>query len=199
MVTRPAADHAGVERRAPSSVPLHPDDARVDEPRAAALLEAFGAEVVLTPEAGRWRGRSRARRRSRRRRRARSCRGSSTTRRTRAPTRDTTAREILDAMEGLAIDAFVAGVGTGGTISGVGEVLRREVRPAPRIIGVEPASCATISRGERGPTKIQGLAAGFVPRQLPPARRRRGAHGHGRGRVGARRKRSRSGRGSSSA
>jgi cysteine synthase A len=66
-------------------------------------------------------------------------------------------------MEGLTIDAFVAGIGTGGTISGVGEVLRRDVHPAPRIIGVEPASCATISRGERGPTKIQGLAAGFVP------------------------------------
>jgi cysteine synthase A len=45
----------------------------------------------------------------------------------------------------------------------VGEVLRREVKPAPRIIAVEPASCATISRGERGPSKIQGLAAGFVP------------------------------------
>jgi cysteine synthase len=81
---------------------------------------------------------------------------------------ETTAREILAAMEGLAIDAFVAGVGTGGTISGVGEVMRRELRPAPRIIGVEPASCATISRGERGPTKIQGLAAGFVPENYHP-------------------------------
>jgi len=81
----------------------------------------------------------------------------------------TTAREILASMEGLSIDAFVAGVGTGGTISGVGEVLRRQVRPAPRIIAVEPETCATISRGERGPTKIQGLAAGFVPRNYHPA------------------------------
>jgi cysteine synthase len=81
---------------------------------------------------------------------------------------DTTAREVLAAMQGLTIDAFVAGIGTGGTISGVGEVLRRDVRPAPRIIGVEPASCATISRGERGPTKIQGLAAGFVPQNYHP-------------------------------
>ncbi len=72
-------------------------------------------------------------------------------------------------MEGLSIDAFVAGVGTGGTVSGVGEVLRREVRPAPRIIAVEPETCATISRGERGPTKIQGLAAGFVPHNYHPA------------------------------
>ncbi len=76
---------------------------------------------------------------------------------------ETTAREILEAMQGLTIDAFVAGVGTGGTVSGVGEVLRRELRPAPRVVAVEPESCATISRGERGPTKIQGLAAGFVP------------------------------------
>jgi cysteine synthase len=81
----------------------------------------------------------------------------------------TTAREIQVAMEGLSLDAFVAGVGTGGTISGVGEVLRREVKPAPRIVAVEPESCATISRGERGPTKIQGLAAGFVPHNYHPA------------------------------
>ena len=77
---------------------------------------------------------------------------------------ESTAREIIDAMRPLRIDALVVGVGTGGTISGVGEVLRRELSPAPRIIGVEPESCATISRGERGPTKIQGLAAGFIPK-----------------------------------
>jgi cysteine synthase A len=85
----------------------------------------------------------------------------------------TTAREIIDAMQGLTIDAFVAGVGTGGTISGVGEVLRGEVARAqgfaPRIIAVEPDACATISRGERGPTKIQGLAAGFVPANYHPS------------------------------
>jgi len=80
----------------------------------------------------------------------------------------TTAREILEAMRGLSIDAFVAGVGTGGTISGVGEVLRREVSPPPRIVAVEPESCATLSRGERGPSKIQGLAAGFVPKNYHP-------------------------------
>lgn len=89
---------------------------------------------------------------------------------------ETTAREILHAMadldpyssagpgprRSLTIDAFVAGVGTGGSVSGVGRVLKR-ARPATRVIAVEPESCATISRGERGPTKIQGLAAGFVP------------------------------------
>ncbi len=69
----------------------------------------------------------------------------------------------------LSVDAFVAGVGTGGTISGVGAVLRREGSPAPRIVAVEPDACATISRGERGPTKIQGLAAGFVPKNYDPS------------------------------
>lgn len=73
----------------------------------------------------------------------------------------TTAREILEAMEGLSVDAFVAGVGTGGTISGAGAVLRAR---GTRIVAVEPEACATISRGARGPTKIQGLAAGFVPK-----------------------------------
>lgn len=76
-----------------------------------------------------------------------------------------TAREILHALEGSGgrIDAFVAGVGTGGTVSGVGKVLRALAKP-PRIIAVEPDASATLSRGERGPTKIQGLAAGFVPK-----------------------------------
>jgi cysteine synthase A len=68
-------------------------------------------------------------------------------------------------MRGISFDAFVAGVGTGGTISGVGAVARRALNEGgPRIIAVEPDGCATISRGERGPTKIQGLAAGFVPK-----------------------------------
>src|SRR5205814_9663174 len=69
---------------------------------------------------------------------------------------------ILHALANERLDAFVAGVGTGGTVSGIGTVLKR-LRPAPRVIAVEPEACATISRGERGPTKIQGLAAGFVP------------------------------------
>jgi cysteine synthase len=79
----------------------------------------------------------------------------------------TTAREILHALGSLRLDAFVAGIGTGGTISGVGRVLREE-RPDCRIIGVEAESCATITRGERGPTKIQGWGAGFVPKNYAP-------------------------------
>jgi cysteine synthase len=75
----------------------------------------------------------------------------------------TTAVEILHALGDTPISAFVAAVGTGGTVSGVGRVLR-ERAPACRVIAVEPESCATISRGERGPSKIQGIAAGFVPK-----------------------------------
>src|SRR5262249_40471877 len=79
----------------------------------------------------------------------------------------TTAREILHALAGDRIDAFVAGVGTGGTVSGVGEVFKA-LRPPPRVVAVEPDACATISRGGRGPTQIQGLAAGFVPKNYRP-------------------------------
>jgi cysteine synthase A len=80
---------------------------------------------------------------------------------------DMTAREILHALANERVDALVAGVGTGGTVSGMGSIFRR-LHPPVRIIAVEPESCATISRGERGPTKIQGLAAGFVPRNYQP-------------------------------
>jgi len=73
----------------------------------------------------------------------------------------TTAKEILHALDGRVPDAFVSAVGTGGTVSGVGGVLKEH---HTRIIAVEPESSATLSRGERGPTKIQGLAAGFVPK-----------------------------------
>ena len=73
-----------------------------------------------------------------------------------------TVREILHALGGAPFSAFVAAVGTGGTISGVGSVLKAE-RPDTRVVAVEPESSATLSRGERGPSKIQGIAAGFVP------------------------------------
>ena len=75
--------------------------------------------------------------------------------------RQTTAREILDAVGGR-LDAFVAGVGTGGTITGVGEVLKSEWDDV-RVVAVEPAKSPVLSGGSAGLHGIQGIGAGFVP------------------------------------
>jgi cysteine synthase A len=78
--------------------------------------------------------------------------------------RRTTGREIVEQMEGQ-VDAFVAGVGTGGSVSGVGAVLKEAV-PAARVIAVEPAGSAVISGQEPGISYIEGIGAGFVPDTL---------------------------------
>lgn len=78
--------------------------------------------------------------------------------------RKTTAREILDAMEGR-VDAFVAGVGTGGTITGVGEVLKAQL-PGAQVVAVEPRASNVLSGGRPGLHQIQGIGAGFIPSVL---------------------------------
>lgn len=125
------------------------------------LLEAYGAEIVLTPAEGGMEGAIEA---------AEELvqeRGAFMPMQFSNPAnperhRLTTAQELLADFAGLSIDAFVAAVGTGGTVSGVGKVLKAE-RPGARVIAVEPAQSPVLSGGEAGPTKIQGIGAGFVP------------------------------------
>lgn len=125
-----------------------------------ALLAAYGAEVVLTDEAAQMDGAVRRAHEIARER------GGVVLSQFDNPANprvhyERTAPEIFAAFDG-APDAFVSAVGTGGTITGVGRYVRDHAL-GTRVIAVEPERCATISRGERGPSKIQGIGAGFVP------------------------------------
>jgi cysteine synthase A len=126
-----------------------------------AILRAYGAEIVLTPGPEGMRGAV-----ARAEQLVAENPGAYMPQQFKNPAnprihRETTAREILEALDGK-VDAFVAGVGTGGTVTGVGEVLK-ELDPNVLVVAVEPEKSPVLSGGAPGPHKIQGIGAGFVP------------------------------------
>ncbi|PZF58789.1 cysteine synthase A [Curtobacterium sp. MCSS17_008] len=132
-----------------------------------ALIRAFGAEIVLTPGSEGMKGAV-----ARAGQIVDETPGAVLAHQFETPAnaaihRRTTAEEILRDTEGH-VDVFVAGVGTGGTITGVGQVLKERV-PGVQVVAVEPKDSPLLSEGKAGPHKIQGIGANFVPEVLDRA------------------------------
>jgi cysteine synthase len=141
-----------------------PDSMSVERRKMLALL---GAELVLTPAAQGMTGAV-----DRAEELAREIRNAVIPQQFKNPAnpeihRRTTAEEIWNDTDG-GVDAFVAGIGTGGTITGVGQVLKQR-KPAVKIVAVEPEDSPLLSQGRAGPHKIQGIGANFVPEILDRA------------------------------
>ena len=129
------------------------------------ILKAYGAEVILTPKEGGMKGSiTKAEEISKEKGKAfipqqfKNLSNPEIHRRT-------TAKEIFNDLEGQ-VDGFIAGIGTGGTITGIGEVLKDRVGARLKVYAVEPKDSAVLSGGEPGPHKIQGIGAGFIPEVL---------------------------------
>ena len=138
-----------------------PDSMSVERRKMLALL---GAELVLTPAAGGMTGAV-----TRAEELAREIKNAVIPQQFKNPAnpdihRRTTAEEIWNDTDG-GVDAFVAGIGTGGTITGVGQVLKK-LKPAVKIVAVEPEDSPLLSQGRAGPHKIQGIGANFIPEIL---------------------------------
>ncbi|MGS4051528.1 cysteine synthase A [Staphylococcus pseudintermedius] len=128
------------------------------------LLKAYGAELVLTPGAEAMKGAIK------KAKELKETHGYFEPQQFENPANPkvhelTTGPELVEQFEGRTIDAFLAGVGTGGTLSGAGKVLK-EKYPDIQIVAIEPEDSPVLSGGEPGPQKLQGLGAGFIPGTL---------------------------------